>query len=290
MVNFVNFNGEIRHFLDKLYRNFYNEEDKNEASVKYFEFIEDLKNTKFDLYKTIIGLAFIDSYRLLINKDKHKKTTENEQNYLETYGQITDMEDLLFRINEDPSLLSSFIYAPIKVNRLNLKGRATILLQLDDDYVEEFNHFNRLEKYNIFKNRTIDEFIFIYLSGSNNEEAKNEAIYTIVSILDLLYKYNHKNFSKLILDMIKVYYRFKKVIQYTKPKLTFGIDEIIIEIIEKGSLDDIVKTLSCNSDMITALVEDFLEYATNQEIEKESIDEIYNKLVPKEVKIKLKEA
>ena len=89
--------------------------------------------------------------------------------------------------------------------------------------------------------------------------------------------------------MIKVFYRYKKVIQYTNPELTFGIDEMIIDIVENNSLNDIVYTLSCNSDMIAVLVEDFLEYETNQELERESINDIYNRLVPHDVKIKLKE-
>ena len=206
------------------------------------------------------------------------------------YEQITDIDDLLFKIEEDPSLLSSIIYAPIKINHFNLKGKATILMQLDDDYVDKFNSFNRFEKYNIFKERTTEEFVFIYLNNSKTEEAKNETIYNIITILDLLYKYNLKNFSKLILDMIKVFYRYKKVIQHTNPELTFGIDEMIIDIVENNSLNDIVYTLSCNSDMIAVLVEDFLEYETNQELERESINDIYNRLVPHDVKIKLKEA
>ena len=265
MVNFINFNGEIRAFLERTYQQFYNEDEKDEASVKYFEFIEGLKNTNYNLYKIIVGLAFVDNYRLLIDKKSHKKLTENQQNHLEMYEQITDIDDLLFKIEEDPSLLSSIIYAPIKINHFNLKGKATILMQLDDDYVDKFNSFNRFEKYNIFKERTTEEFVFIYL-------------------------YNLKNFSKLILDMIKVFYRYKKVIQHTNPELTFGIDEMIIDIVENNSLKDIVYTLSCNSDMIAVLVEDFLEFETNQELERESINAIYNKLVPHDVKIKLKEA
>ena len=290
MVNFINFNGEIRAFLERTYQQFYNAEEKDEASVKYFEFIEELKNTNYNLYKIIVGLAFVDNYRLLIDKKSHKKLTENQQNHLEMYEQITDIDDLLFKIEEDPSLLSSIIYAPIKINHFNLKGKATILMQLDDDYVDKFNSFNRFEKYNIFKERTTEEFVFIYLNNSKTEEAKNETIYNIITILDLLYKYNLKNFSKLILDMIKVFYRYKKVIQYTNPELTFGIDEMIIDIVENNSLNDIVYTLSCNSDMIAVLVEDFLEYETNQELERESINDIYNRLVPHDVKIKLKEA
>ena len=290
MVNFINFNGEIRSFLERTYQQFYNTEEKDEASVKYFEFIEELKNTNYNLYKIIVGLAFVDNYRLLIDKKAHKKLTENQQNHLEMYEQITDIDDLLFKIEEDPSLLSSIIYAPIKINHFNLKGKATILMQLDDDYVDKFNSFNRFEKYNIFKERTTEEFVFIYLNNSKTEEAKTEAIYNIITILDLLYKYNLKNFSKLILDMIKVFYRYKKVIQYTNPELTFGIDEMIIDIVENNSLNDIVYTLSCNSDMIAVLVEDFLEFETNQELERESINAIYNKLVPHDVKIKLKEA
>ena len=284
MINFIDFNGQIRNFLEQKYNSFYNE-DKESAGIKYFEFIEELKNTS--LYKIIIGLSFIDNYRLLLDKNKYQKTTIDEKSYLEIYEQITDLDDLLFKILEQPALLSSFIYGSIKFNRLNLKGKASILTQLDDQYVKKFSLFHQFEKYNMFKERTVEEFI--YLSKEASQEEKTEIVYKIISILDLLYNYNLKNFSKLILDMIKVYYRFKKVLQHTNPELTFGIDEMIIEIVENNSLDNIVYILSCNSDMISVLVEDFLEYETNPNIEKDNFDALYNRLVPNEIKIKLKE-
>ena len=289
MVNFINVNQEIRDFLTNVYMSFYNNDEKDEASVKYFEFIEDLKNTNEALYNVIVGLCFVDNYRLLLDKKKHNKTKEKEEQLLEIYAQINDLDDLVFAIEEDSGVLSSIIYAPIKINHFNIKGKATILNELDDEYVAKFNRFNYFEKYNIFKDRTVEEFIFLYLSNSD-EEKKHETIYSIISILDLLYNYNLKNFFKLVVDMIKVYYRFKKVLQYSNPELTFGIDEEIINLIESKSLNDIVYELSCSTDMLAVLVEDFLNYSTNDTISPEWVNNVYKKIVSQEVKIKLKEA
>ncbi len=289
MVNFINVNQEIRDFLTNVYMSFYNNDEKDEASVKYFEFIEDLKNTNEALYNVIVGLCFVDNYRLLLDKKKHNKTKEKEEQLLEIYAQINDLDDLVFAIEEDSGVLSSIIYAPIKINHFNIKGKATILNELDDEYVAKFNRFNYFEKYNIFKDRTVEEFIFLYLSNSD-EEKKYETVYSIISILDLLYNYNLKNFFKLVVDMIKVYYRFKKVLQYSNPELTFGIDEEIINLIESKSLNDIVYELSCSTDMLAVLVEDFLNYSTNDTISPEWVNNVYKKIVSQEVKIKLKEA
>ena len=289
MVNFINVNQEIRDFLTNVYMSFYNNDEKDEASVKYFEFIEDLKNTNDALYNVIVGLCFVDNYRLLLDKKKHNKTKEKEEQLLEIYAQINDLDDLVFAIEEDSGVLSSIIYAPIKINHFNIKGKATVLNELDDEYVTKFNRFNYFEKYNIFKDRTVEEFIFLYLSNSD-EEKKHETIYSIISILDLLYNYNLKNFFKLVVDMIKVYYRFKKVLQYSNPELTFGIDEEIINLIESKSLNDIVYELSCSTDMLAVLVEDFLNYSTNDTISPEWVNNVYKKIVSQEVKIKLKEA
>lgn len=289
MVNFINVNQEIRDFLTNVYMSFYNNDEKDEASVKYFEFIEDLKNTNEALYNVIVGLCFVDNYRLLLDKKKHNKTKEKEEQLLEIYAQINDLDDLVFAIEEDSGVLSSIIYAPIKINHFNIKGKATVLNELDDEYVAKFNRFNYFEKYNIFKDRTVEEFIFLYLSNSD-EEKKYETVYSIISILDLLYNYNLKNFFKLVVDMIKVYYRFKKVLQYSNPELTFGIDEEIINLIESKSLNDIVYELSCSTDMLAVLVEDFLNYSTNDTISPEWVNNVYKKIVSQEVKIKLKEA
>lgn len=289
MVNFVGFNDNIRNFLQQIYINFHNSFEKQDANVKYYEFIETLKNENFALYKIVIGLSFVDSYRLLKDKENFRQLTEEEINYLEIFKQIEDVEDLFFEIDKNPFVLSSIIYSPIKFNNLNLKEKAHILTLLDDEYVKKFNLFYSLEKYNMFKNRTVEEFIYIYLNN-DDETKRNEAINSIINILDLLYIYNFKNFSKLILDMIKVYYPFKKVTQHINPELTFGIDDIIIEIIENKSINDIIYTLAGNNDMIKILVEDFLKIATNKEIKKEGIESIYNDLVSDAVKIKLKEA
>ena len=289
MVNFINVNQEIRDFLTNVYMSFYNNDEKDEASVKYFEFIEDLKNTNEALYNVIVGLCFVDNYRLLLDKKKHNKTKEKEEQLLEIYAQINDLDDLVFAIEEDSGVLSSIIYAPIKINHFNIKGKATVLNELDDEYVAKLKRFNYFEKYNIFKDRTVEEFIFLYLSNSD-EEKKHETIYSIISILDLLYNYNLKNFFKLVVDMIKVYYRFKKVLQYSNPELTFGIDEEIINLIESKSLNDIVYELSCSTDMLAVLVEDFLNYSTNDTISPEWVNNVYKKIVSQEVKIKLKEA
>ena len=289
MFSFIDINNEIRNFLEKTYRKFYNENETDEACVKYFEFIEQLKSNNFKLYKLVVGLAFSDSYRLLMAKKKFGNLKEIELNNLEVYEQIIDIDELLHQIDEKPLILSSIIYSPIKFNHFNLLDKANILMQLNDDYINSFNPFNFFEKYNMFKERTVEEFIFIYLNDSKNGKEKNETVFTIVNTLDLLFKYKYNNYSKLLLDMVRTYYRFKKVIQYINPELTFGVDDMIITAIENNSLDEIIYILSCDNDMITALVEDFLEYKTNQEIKKEYFDKVYNRLVSKEVKIKLKE-
>lgn len=288
MINFINVNQEIRLFLTNVYMSFYNSENKAEASIKYYEFIENIKMTDATFYNFIIGLCFIDSYRILIDKKNLKSLDENEKNNFEIYEQINDMDDLIFNIEKYPSIMSSIIYAPIKINQFNTKGRAIILSNLDPQYISKFNHFNYFEQYNMFKERTSEEFIIMYLNSSTKE--KNETIYNIINILDLLYQYNLPNFYKLIVDMIKVYYRYKKVLQHTNPELTFGIDEMIIKLIETKSLNDIVYELSCNTDMLSILVEDFLNYSTDQSIAVGWIDSIYKKIVSKDIKIKLKEA
>ena len=89
--------------------------------------------------------------------------------------------------------------------------------------------------------------------------------------------------------MIRTFYKWKKVILLTHPKSISNKEIDLINIIEKNSIDDAIYKISCDVDLIEIIVESFIFYETNDVSFKEEIEELYNKLVSDEIKIKLKE-
>lgn len=280
MTNFYNFNDEVRSILTDLYTNF----SKDNASIKLYEFLEQLKLENYNIYKIIIGLSFIDNLRILNDKKNHNNLTDTEQNNLALYENIEDIDDLMFYMGENQRLLSTFMFGSIKFKSLNLKSQANLLLQVSDSYVLNFNKFYFIEKMNMFKDRTLEELVAI-----SKRKSKEETVYEIFNILNILYLGNIKNFSKLIMDMVAVFYKWKKVLQIKKPELTFGLDDEIIALVENNSLDEIIFKLVSDSNLIEIIITDFLDYRYLDDDFKNEIEEFYSKLVSNEIKIKLKE-
>ena len=89
--------------------------------------------------------------------------------------------------------------------------------------------------------------------------------------------------------MIRTFYKWKKVILLTHPESISNKEIDLINIIEKNSIDDAIYKISCDVDLIEIIVESFIFYETNDILFKEEIEDLYNKLVSEEIKIKLKE-
>lgn len=286
MVNFYNFNNEIRNSLNNYY-DVFAKKDKKNASSKFYELIEQLKSENYDLYKIIIGLSFLDNYRILKEKQKYDNLTPEEISILQSHQEIEDIDDLLFILDENPNFISTFIFGTIKFFNLNIKNQANLLLQTPLEYAIKFNIFYPIEKYEMFKDRTKQDILEIFANKDKNSQDK---IYEILNLLDVLFIGNNQSFSKLLLEMLQVFYKWKKVGQIKKPELTFGIEDKIIEIVETNSQDKILYILSCDPALIEIIVTDFLEYESFDEDLKKEIEDTYNKIVSKEIKIKLKEA
>lgn len=286
MVNFYNFNDEIRTCLNKMYLKF-KKNFPNEENSKFYEFIDTIKMDNYVLYRIIIGLLFLDSYRILLDKKKYNNLTQMETDYLIIFEEIEDIDDLLFLLEEDPKMLNLIIYGSLKFKNMNLKGQANMLLQISDEKALKFNKFYLFEKFEMFKDRNKDDILNIFNKNGNNNEEK---IYEIMNIMDVMFIGNMNSFSKLLLEMLKVFYKWKKVIQITKPELTFGLEDEILEIVENNKIDDIIYLLSCYPNLIEIIITDFLDYETKNISFKEDIENLYDKLVSRDIKIKLKEA
>lgn len=280
MINIENINENIRNYLEYIYITL---QDKygDDAGIKYYELLDELKDNKPNVYEIIVSIMFLDTIRLLIDKYNKNFITEEEKIILEYLKELNNIDDLLEELEENKNLLSIIINGPFKFNRLNVKGKATMLLVTPIEYANQFNKFHYLEMMCTFKERTKEEIINLYKETKSYQD--------VLNVVDVLYLGNIKGFSKLLLFMIRTFYKWKKVILLTHPESISNKEIDLINIIEKNSIDDAIYKISCDFDLIEIIVESFIFYETNDMSFKEEIEELYNKLVSDEIKIKLKE-
>lgn len=283
MVSFYNPNKDLRNFLDNLYKHLHSTHAEN-SNIQFLDCIEKIKIEHFSLYKKIIGLAFVDDYAFLKSKEDLQ---QEEIDLLNIYNQLEDVDDVDFLIDENPSILTKIIASSIKFNRLNQKLQAKMIVNLDNNYIKRFNAFSIIEKNEMFRDKTRYDLINIL---KDYKEVNNELIFEVKNVLDVLYVGNKNCFFKLMLEMIKTFYKWKKVIQINFPEKTFGIEDEIISIIENKSLLEMIDTLSTDSDFIEVLLTDFLTYELLPNEEKRNIEKLYKKIVSYKIKVKLKEA
>lgn len=280
MIDIENINENIRNYLEDIYITL---QDKygDDAGIKYYELLDELKDNKPNVYEIIVSIMFLDTIRLLIDKYNKNFITEEEKIILEYLKELNNIDDLLEELEENKNLLSIIINGPFKFNRLNVKGKATMLLVTPIEYANQFNKFHYLEMMCTFKERTKEEIINLYKETKSYQD--------VLNVVDVLYLGNIKGFSKLLLFMIRTFYKWKKVILLTHPESISNKEIDLINIIEKNSIDDAIYKISCDFDLIEIIVESFIFYETNDMSFKEEIEELYNKLVSDEIKIKLKE-
>lgn len=283
MISIYNVNGKLRQLVSDTFNNFKKIYGSNVAE-NFYEFLEQIKLESENLYNIIIGLAFLDNYCLLTYKKNSNNITEKELQDLVFFESIEDLDSLLLMLDDDPSLIYSFISGILKFNSLNLKGQANLLLQVDDNYAKKFNDFRFLEKMEMFREKSKKEMIDFC-----KDKDIDKSVFEILNILDCLFIGNFEAFSKTLFKMIRVFYKWKKVIQITNLSTLSSEETEILNIIDTYSTREILYILVSDSSLIETIISSFLEYETSDMLFKEDIEKFYEKSVSKKIKIKLKE-
>ena len=282
MVTFLNINETIRNNLNNLYVMLYKKDDKNYNKM-FLKFINQLKNENPKMYKNIIGILFLDSYRLIKSKGKNRTNYENE--LLKIYALINDINDLLTLVEENNDILNYMLNSSLTYLKFSKKEKASLLLELEDDYSLKFNPFYLIEKMDIFKELDLNYIIENYKNNSN----KAKFVEDIFDNLEILIKGNLSAFQKFVFQILDKYYEFKKVIFFMNANLLKKIDFQILELVENESIEKIICSFILEKKFLKYIIINVLEYQTSETIDRKKIVNLYNKLVSSEIKIKLKE-
>lgn len=296
MYKFLDINTFTRKKLTILFKNLSTHFDKYEAAIQYYQYFENIKVENYEFYQYIIGLLFIDNYRLLSYRNQYNNLSEEEKNVLDSYQEIQSLDDLLFLIEQDPSLFHTMAFSSIKFQSLNQNGKASILMSISDEYALQFNKYTLIEKESMVGNHSIEDLILEYHSvvnkenGESDESLRAQGVDTIETTMKILFNYNLKNYHKLVLTMLLSFYKFKKYVQFHFPEWLFEPEKELIQMIENSSIEEVIYELSYDENLFELLLEEFFTYEVDCKIlDKQDIDHFFEQQVSQDVKIKLKE-
>lgn len=293
MLEVLNINYCFRELLEKKY--IFSIENKNLEGINdFFEWILDLKQNNNQQYELIIRLAFVDHYAILKQNKLNLNINEYEQSILNIYESFNDFSDLLFYVEANLENMYKMILSSIKFKNINLKNIAYMLYNLNDEFLKKFNPFSLIEKHNLFCDKSIFLLLQIYKEKIKKDDdisySLEESVNDVIKILEIQKIGNFSNYSDLLFNMIFYYYKWKKSIQITNPQILSQNEINILRIIENDTNETMIIKFSLNEILIKDIVECFLDYNINLDEEtKNQFDEIYEKYVSKEVKIKLKD-
>lgn len=144
MLKWINHADSVRHYINKCYQKMKKTAtDDYELNTDFFDFINSLKDNK-SLYKTIVGLAFIDRYRMLKLQNNLNEEEIERLNILEG---IEDIEELLQIIENDEMFIANFIFGSIKMFNLNNEKIKYEILSKDNyKHMSKFSALSCIEK------------------------------------------------------------------------------------------------------------------------------------------------
>lgn len=298
MNKWINNNDLIRNMIDKYHFKLRNtSRDVFEETIKFNELIEELKTENYNLYKIIIGLFFCDTILLLKYRDLYNQLNEEEVSLLKQYESISNIEELIFIIEQDPSVLYAISGSSTKFNALNKNGKSVRLSIADEKFMSNFSIPSCIEKESYFEDITLEELTKEYktfISKNKNlysdQEIENGASFNFKQeVINRSYG-NMKNFENLIIRMLKIVYKWKRR-NLDKNYLYFlDIDSDIINLVETKSREEIIEIITCDNQLLNYLIGEYLVFINDKtdEYEKE-INNHFDKEVCIDVKIKLKE-
>lgn len=287
-MKFFDINNMTRIYLKEIYESIILKTKPEKVFDCFLEKIKIIKNNNESLYKYLVGLMFVDDYKLITGLDE---ISETEEETLSFYESVNDLDELLLLIDEDESILSNMILSPVIFYNFNNISKAYMIDGLDNEIIKNFNIYSSFEKHNLFKDITMDDISQIY--NSNLVETEDcyddeNSIDKVIENLIILGIGNIECFKLLVLKMIKTPYKWHKFREYENEELDL-LETKFIKVIENNSLDDMLGIIYSDIDLLELIVVDYFYYINDNEyIDKDEVESLYEKIDEK-IKRKLKE-
>ena len=215
----------------------------NRAILYYFYLI---RNTDYKLYKNIIGLMASDHYKIIKEYSNLDKSIEDDSIFINLYENLTSQDELIMVLEEEPMMILNIMdymnefacyeYFEKRQCYLNSKDNLNTLFKLSPYSVLDYLYY--CQKYDINTLKIIyHEQLETYDDNDTTINAKDAAIYGLISTLESLFMTDTNNYKDLMSELLANYYIIgKKQIQSGKKIVKKDYLSKNLRLIEKSDI------------------------------------------------------
>ena len=265
---------------DKIRDNIINEYSKELTMLN-------LENLNSDTYDQVISLFLLDYYKINF--------------FMGNFNFIDDLNDtkenIIERTLTDNEFLTSIVESSIIFKELCISSKIILLEDLEklgqDDILMQISKLHLLDKISYKFDYDLDSFKEYYIDYKNKYNKHPERIdisYFIASNLINYKDIRYNEFQKMVLEFIKVYYKWNIFVRDNCPENSlYKEDYIYLEMIRLNKLNVLIEYIGQNVDFLTSIIESYLFVTTGEkDISEQIVDDYFYKTVDEETQKKLK--
>ncbi|MDD4608324.1 MAG: hypothetical protein PHD10_04270 [Bacilli bacterium] len=295
-IEFINVNNGVRRYWDAIYDYLEENYDECELPTIVNEQLQILKESNYKFYKLLISIMFVDHYKLLYFNDHYAELSLEDQEILEFYNSLENIDELLELFDYDDTILNVMMCEGLNYGYYDDWTKREVMTEVipKDRFLFNMCPTHLFDKIEILKPYTAEGLLYFYKDYTskfgNDAETKNNALESILVTMESLYTYNKDNYEEVLTDMLAVYYKWKKYLG-SEPKynMLINYEKELLDIIEKQPMINIVELSNQMPLVLDEIVDTYLYYSSeNIEISNEVVDEYIKNNVDESVKAKLK--
>lgn len=270
----VNLNDKIRKYLSRLIKDMSIKEEDNKCYDLFYDLYDNVKNNS-GAYDYLLGLVFESSY--VITKFTLKMYPDDKE-LMENFSnlkKVSNIEDLKIMLTMDLFLellydtdcfYDSDSYFKRNVVEYSLEDKDFLMKIFPSFLIDVLSYLNMYDTTSILNN-------YNDRKKQNDKDAFNNTIKMSVEDLINLEQKDFEAYKYIILEMIEVFYAYKKYMIYNN-YIYDDIDIIILSMIEENLISIIYYSIN-NISMLEKIITGYLEYSLLSIEDKKDINE-YN--------------
>lgn len=232
----------------------------------------------------ILKLIFLDFYKVSFYANNKRSDIFNQ-----------DIDNLINSI-DDISLVVDLVKCAREFNSIDFVTKCILFEQIKK-YDEELISINKSHVLDKLTYQVIDdlnsykEYYFEYLCKHANKVVNTREIIDYFAYRIFLLKYNNKNhYERMILEMLKVYYKWKNYILEQSGKHLLCDEELVyLNKIKNDDLESIFDNIEKDFEFMKTIIGEYLHYTTaNLETQERIVDQYFKENSSNELKNKLK--
>lgn len=295
-VQYVQINDKLKEYLRKI---IVAVSEDSEEEIVYDTVGEilylDTRENDYNLYKVIIGMLFADTVRILSYKNYYFEITQEERAFLKELVNYPDLASLFEAIDIGELNISSLLKGSVEFDRKTLYYQYLCYQASDMEYLAKFNPFMVFEFSDIVKPYELDEAVSEFSNTVRETETDIEVtedsdkiVFYLKEKLLVLSQCNEEKCKKIMLEIIRHYYKLTMTYQKLDPENFLDEDKFLMGLIEEFELDEVIDCILHDAHLMNYIIRLYLESKSfGSDFSDEVIEDCFIKNTNNKVKKKL---